>query len=207
MKPVFILLAALAFSTPTPAQQNAKTDSQIYRNSTFGFRYQVPYGWVDRTKEMQPEESPPAGAPNKKATSKDAIKTVAKGEVLLAVFEHPPQAASDTVNSAVVIATESAATYPGLKTAADYLAPLEEVTTAQGLKPAGEATDVEIDGRQLIRADYSRTLTDKLTMHQSTLFMLEKGKIVSFTFIAGTEEEIADLIERLAFGPPKPPGR
>jgi hypothetical protein len=194
----FLLLPAiLCFGLAAPAQQKPKqpTGSQLYRNPTFGFHYQIPYGWVDRTKEMQPQDSPESSS---KAGSKP------KGEVLLAVFERPPLAAGDAVNSAVVIATESASTYPGLKTAADYLAPLEEVTTAQGFKPTGDANDLEIDGHPLIRADYSRALTDKITMRQSTLVMLEKGKIVSFTFIAATDDEISDLLERLAFSPSKP---
>jgi hypothetical protein len=182
-------LAALAQQKPKPS-----TDAQLYRNPTFGFRYEIPYGWVDRTKEMQPENSP--------GSTKAGNKP--RGEVLLAVFERPPQAAGDTVNSTVVIATENASSYPGLKTAADYLAPLEEVTTAQGLKATGDASDIEIDGHPLIRADYSRALAEKVTMHQSTLIMLEKGKIVSFTFIAATDDEISDLMERLAFTPAKP---
>jgi hypothetical protein len=183
-------LASLAQQKPKPS-----TDSQLYRNPTFGFRYEIPYGWVDRTKEMQPENSP--DSPTKTGNKP-------RGEVLLAVFERPPQAAGETVNSAVVIATENASSYPGLKTAADYLAPLEEVTTAQGFKPTGDASDIEIDGRPLIRADYSRALADRVTMHQSTLVMLEKGKIVSFTFVAATDDEISDLMERLAFTPAKP---
>ena len=89
---------------------------------TFGFRYQIPYGWVDRTKEMQ--EGNEAG----------------KAEVLLAVFERPPEATGDTVNSAVVIASESAASYPGLKKAEDYLGPLTELATAKGFKPEGDPT-------------------------------------------------------------------
>ena len=38
-----------------PAAKPAATrneDAQLYRNTNFGFRYQIPYGWVERTKEM-----------------------------------------------------------------------------------------------------------------------------------------------------------
>ena len=76
-----------------------------------GGEVSIPYGWVERTKEMQ--------------EGNDA----AEGEVLLAIFERPPQAAGDTINSAAVIAAESAANYPGLKKAEDYLGPLTEATT------------------------------------------------------------------------------
>ena len=37
-----------------------ESDQGVYRNSDFGFAYHVPYGWVDRTKDMQPESSDPA---------------------------------------------------------------------------------------------------------------------------------------------------
>ena len=36
-------------------------------------------------------------------------------------------------------------------------------------------------------------------MHHSTLILLAKGQIVSFTFIAGSEDENDDLIEFLHF--------
>ena len=78
----------------------------------------------------------------------------AKAEVLLAVFERPPEATGDTVNSAVVIASESAASYPGLKKAEDYLGPLTELATAKGFKAEGEPYALEVESRQLLRADF-----------------------------------------------------
>jgi len=203
-------VAALAASqTPRQPAPSAKTAGQslLYRNPTFGFRYKVPYGWVDRTKEMTEESgerpAPPpasgvASSPNSKQTAGSA------GTVLLAIFERPPEAAGDTINSAVVVAAEPAAAYPGLKKAEDYLGPLNELTAAKGFKPEGDPDVIEIDSRQLIRADYSKPLGpnaggDQLTMHQSTLILLVKGQIVSFTFIAGTADEIDDLIENLGF--------
>ena len=58
-----------AVSAPAPKED----DTLLYRNTTFGFRYQIPYGWVDRSKEMQDGNTP------------------GKAELLLAVFEHPPK--------------------------------------------------------------------------------------------------------------------
>src|SRR2546429_1062505 len=78
-----------------------------YRNTFFGFSYQVPFGWVDRSEDMQDDG--------------DAGKSL----VLLAVFERPPEATGDTVNSAVVIAAGSGSAYRGLTTAADYFGPFE----------------------------------------------------------------------------------
>ena len=37
-------------------------------------------------------------------------------------------------------------------------------------------------------------------MHQSTLVMIEKGYVVSFTFIGGSEDEVDELVEGLSFG-------
>jgi hypothetical protein len=203
-----------------PASKTAKDEAtQSYRNTTFAFRYQIPYGWVDRTKEMrEPEvaeepEAPDPGAAKKAIPDKYAKdpkekpakqKAAAKGEVLLAIFERPPDAIGETINSAVVIASESAASYPGLKKAEDYLGPLTELATAKGFKAEGDPSIAEISALRLIRADFTKPLTDKLTMHQSTLILLAKGQIVSFTFIAGSENEIDDLIDGLHFGAAKP---
>src|SRR6202521_1497613 len=174
-------------TTPRPPAKSAtqNEDAQLYRNPTFAFRFQIPYGWVDRTKEMQ--EGNEAG----------------KAEVLVAVFERPPQAAGDTINSAVVIASESVASYPGLKRAEDYLGPLTELATSKGFKAEGEPYVLEVESRQLLRADFTKPLSDKLTMRQCTLAMLAKGQILSFTFIAGTEDELDDLMDGLHFGPAK----
>jgi hypothetical protein len=190
---------------PTP-------DEQLYRNPAFGFRYEIPYGWVDRTKEMNGSAAPqtpdsPASdstSPSTKPESKTARGSAsAQGTVLLAIFERPPNAPGDTVNSAVVVASESASAYPGLKKAEDYLGPLTELATAKDFKPQGDPGVIEIDSRQLIRADFSKPITDKLSMHQSTLILLAKGQIVSFTFIAGSEDEIDDLIDALHFSAAK----
>jgi hypothetical protein len=213
-----LTLLAAAQTQHKPAARpapNLSEDAQLYRNATFGFRYKIPYGWVDRTREMREQEAegtPDSGnAPGTKGDKsedksdpKQKAASAAQGEVLLAVFERPPQATGETINSAVVIAAESVASYPGLKKAEDYVGPLTELTTAKGFKAAGDPSIFEIDGRELVRADFTKPLTDKLTMRQSTLILLAKGQIVSFTFIAGSEEEIEDLIDTLSFGAAKP---
>src|ERR1017187_480367 len=189
-------LTAHAQSRTAPVTKSpARTeDPQLFRNTAFGFRYQIPYGWVERTQAMK--EGDEAG----------------KSELLLAVFERPPEAAGDTINSAVVIASESTASYPGLKTAEDYLNPLTELATAKGFKPDGEPYAIEVESRQLVRADFIKALSlkstsDKLSMRQCTLVLLAKGQIVSFTFIAGSEEEVDDLMDGLHFSAVRSPAR
>jgi hypothetical protein len=159
----------------------ASTDEGLYRNPEFGFTYQVRYGWVDRTEAMQPADNDPS-----------------KSRLLLAVFEHPPEVTGEGVNSAVVITVESAATYPGLKTAADYMGPLTELTTAKGFKPTQDPYEFPIGSQMLVRGDFAKE-RGQLTMHQSSLVMLRKSLLVSFTFVGGSQDEIDELVEKLVF--------
>ncbi len=150
----------------------------VYHNPKFQFTCKIPYGWVDRTAQMRDDS--------------------AKGNLLLAIFERPPEVSGDTVNGAVIIAAEPAASYPGLKTAADYFGPLSELTAAKGFKVKNAPYEFAVGPRQLPRADYSKQIGE-LTMYQSSLAMLSKGQIVSFTFIAGSEDEVTQQIENLKF--------
>jgi hypothetical protein len=158
----------------------------VYHNAFFGFSCKVPYGWVDRTSEMREDEQP------------------GKALLLLATFERPPDATGNTVNSAVIITAESVASYPGLKTAVDYFGPLTELTNSKGFKVVNEPYTFASGAKQLVRGDFSKQI-GTLTMQQSSLVLVEKSYVVSFTFIAGNDGEINSLIENLAFGPTRNP--
>jgi hypothetical protein len=212
LKPVAVLGAAVMACIPSQGQQASKPPAQssskagakpraqavapdagsvsdgVYRNGFLGFSYKIPFGWVVRTEEMQ--EDPPVDP--------------SKAQVLLAVFERPPEAPSETPNSVVVIAAESISSYPGLKNAADYFGPLKEVTTARGFKVVNEPYEFSIGARQLVRGDFNKELKT-LTMHQSSLVMLAKSYVVSFTFVAGDEDEVSELIEGLSWGAARRP--
>ncbi len=191
---VLLLLPAVSVWAQEPAKNSSRQSGRsvsspveggLYRNSSFGFSYKPPYGWVDRTKQMQDDSADPA-----------------KSRVLLATFERPPEASGDSINSAVIIATESMKSYPGLKTAADYFGPLTEVTTAKGFKVVNEPYEMNVGAKTLVRSDFSKEL-GKLTMHQASLVMLAKGYIVSFTFVGSSEDEVENLIGGLSFTPAK----
>lgn len=156
--------------------------SPVYQDREFDFRYKVPFAWVDRTKEMQDQTSDPS-------TSK----------LLLAVFERPPEVSGDTINSAVIITAENASSYPGLKSAADFVGPLTELTTSKGFKPSDDAYEFPVGATRLVRADFAKAFGN-LTMYQSSLISLKKGFVISFTFIAGSENEMDELMEKLSFG-------
>jgi hypothetical protein len=155
----------------------------IYRNPSFGFSYKLPYGWVDRTADMQ-----------------DDSAAAAKSRVLLAIFERPPEATGDTINSAVVIAVEPLPA--GIKTAAEYLDSLAALTTSKGFQAEEQPHQFAVGTTRLVRADFSKA-RGKLSMHQVSLAEVEKGYSISFTFIGGSADEVNELIEKLSFAPRK----
>ncbi len=152
----------------------------VYRNPELGITYKILLGWVDRTSQT-------GGEPDNSS-----------GQVLLAIFEHPPEVKGDGINSAVLIAAESLSSYASVKTAADYLEPLTEATTAQGFKVINEPYEVTVGAKSLVRSDFSKEM-GKLTMYQSSMVMLSKGNAISYTFIAGSEDEVEQLISHLSF--------
>jgi len=173
-------------STPSAAAtvDRGEASNGFYRNRFFGFSYRIRYGWVDHTDEMR-----------------DASTDPAKATVLLSLFERPPLARGSDVNSAVVIAAESVSSYPGLKNAAQYFGPISEVTEAKGMKPVNDPYEFPVDGKPIFRRDFMKEVSG-VAMHQSTLAMLSKGYVLSFTFIGGSDEEVQQLIEFLRFGTP-----
>lgn len=183
-------LHAQQAAKPAPSQTAPKPDpgditNGVYRNPTFGFTYKTAFGWVDRTKEMREDSNENSSSP--------------KSILLLALFERPPEASGDSVNSAVVVAAEEVASYTGLRNAEQYFGPLTELTKSKGLTVVNEPYEFRVGTTQLVRGDFSKPL-GTLTMHQSTLVMIEKGYVVSFTFIGGSEDEVDELIESLSFG-------
>lgn len=166
-------------SSPGTTKEGVLQDG-VYHNPYFGFSYKLPYGWVDRTSEMS--DGSEAG----------------KSMVLLAAFERPPEATGEGVNSAVVIAAESVASYAGLKTAAEYFGPLTELTTSKGFKVVNEPYEFSLGAKQLVRGDFSKEVASH-PMRQSSLAVLAKGFVVSFTFVAGSEDEVDELVGNLSF--------
>jgi hypothetical protein len=173
-------------TTPEPGELS----NGVYRNPSFGFTYKPPYGWVDRTPEMREASTDPA-----------------KEAVLLGVFERPPEANGEGVNSGVVIAAESAASYPGLKSAAQYFGPLEEITKAKGLTAVNEPYEFPVDGKPIVRRDFVKQFAGGASLYQSTLSWLAKGYVVSFTFIGSSDQEVAGLLDGLSFGKKLAPAR
>jgi len=167
----------------------------VYRNKSLGLACKIPAGWVLRTDEMNTED-------DEQAEAGDAKPDAKSGKVLLAAFSRPPQARAEDVNSSIVIAAESALTYPGLKEAAQYFGPLTEVAKAQGFSVVEEPYEFPVGAKTLPRGDFQKDVGSRV-MRQSTLVMLARGWVVSMTFIGGTEDEVEELVEGLSFALPR----
>jgi len=202
-----ILVSILALSTDSRTQAKPRTPpasppkaqacgpiaDNTLKCPRFGFTYKVPFGWVDRSNEMQDEI--PAASPD---ADRSSPAKSAKSETLLAVFERPPGAPGETINSAVIVAAEPLSSYHEIKQPSDYLGPISELAEQRGFKIVNEPYSFSIAAKQLVRGDFSKE-RGKLTMWQSSLVMIDKGYIVSFTFVAGSEDESQALIGNLSF--------
>lgn len=189
-----LLLALALMTVPATGAQTVSTSAEngphsaidpgtlqngIYRNITFGIHYKVPFGWVDRTEQMREGSSD-------------------KSLLLLEAFERPPEAGGDSVNSAVVITAENVSVYPGLKSAADYFEPLTQITDSKGFHVVNPPYAFAAGSRQLVRGDFNKG-EGKAAIYQSSLVVLEKGYVVSFSFLGGSQDEVDELIGGLSF--------
>jgi hypothetical protein len=163
----------------------------VYRNLSFGFTCKIPDGWVLRTAEMNQQE-----AEDEKEDS--GKKSTTAGQVLLAAFSRPPDARAEDVNGSILIAAESAASYPGLTDAAQYFGPLTEVAKARGFEIDDDPYEFVLGAKTLARGDFQKNVGTRV-MRQSTLVILSRGYLVSFTFIEGTEDEVEELVQGLSF--------
>ena len=189
--------------TTTAAGQRAKPSlpdcdplaGQILRCPKLGFSYKVPFGWVDRTEDMQESASAAATKSEKDGNQANAAET---GKTLLAVFERPPGTSGESPNSAVIIAVELRSAYPQAKIAADYFGPISEIAEQRGFKMDGDPYSFRVGARQVVRGDFSGGV-GKNPIRQTSLVLLERNFILSFTFLASSEDEIDSLIENLSF--------
>lgn len=134
---------------------------------------------------------------------KPAPDSAKDGHVLLAAFSRPPESRAEDVNSSILIAAETAATYPGLKDAAQYFGPLSEVALGQGFQAVEDPYEFVIGAKTVgaktvVRGDFQKDVGTRV-MHQSTLALLARGYAISVTFIGGTEDEVEQLVEGLSF--------
>jgi hypothetical protein len=191
------------------APRNAGIDdgavtNDVYRNKSLGMSFKIPVGWVLRTEEMNGRGDESSSSAKTHDVQGGVSGTGERGwphdcsKVLLAAFSRPPEAKGEDVNSSLLVAVESAASYPGLKEAAQYFGPLTEVAKAQGFAIDEEPYEIAVGGRILVRGDFHKDVGSRV-MRQSSLVMLSHGYAVSITVIGGTEDEVEELIDGLTF--------
>lgn len=195
-------------AAPSSAVDPGSITNGVYRNRFLAISCKIPAGWVLRTDELNAKDdsanepaTPPAQTPSFPTPAEAKHPASSTGaKVLLAAFSRPPGARGEDVNSSILIAAESMAAYPGLKEAAQYFQPLTEVAKAQGFSVDEEPYEIQLGTRVLVRSDFHKDVGTRV-MRQSTLAFLLHGYAVSITVIAGTEDEVEDLIDGLTFSP------
>jgi len=195
-------------ATSDSALDPGSVANNVYRNKTLALSCKIPVGWVLRTEELNAREEKNGEDKNEaekkegeksEEDKKDAPPAASTGaKVLLAAFSRPPEARAEDVNASILIAAESAASYPGLTEAAQYFFPLTEVAKAQGFTPDEDPYEIAIGTKTLVRGDFHKDRGSRV-MHQSTLAMLSRGYAISITVIGGTDDEVEDLIDGLTF--------
>ena len=176
-------------SRPDSPSDLGTVSNGVYRNAAFAFTCKIPAGWVLRTEELNVRDDESAKSEN----------NVERSRVLLAAFSRPPEARAEDVNSSILIAAESSSSYPGLKDAAQYFGPVMEVAKAQGFEMDNDPYEFVLGTKKLARGDLQKNVGSRV-MRQSTLVVLARGYVLSFTFIGGTEDDVEELVQGLSFG-------
>jgi len=177
----------------------------VYRNPAFGVTYKIPPGWVLRTAEMNAREGDSTAKRDFEADARPDGGCPHTGCVLLAAFSRPPDARGEDVNASILIAAESAATYPGLRDAVQYFGPVSEIAQARGFEAADDPYQLVVGSKTLVRGDFQKDVGTRV-MRQSTLVILARGYVVSFTFIGGTQDEVEELVAGLSLAGATKPG-
>ena len=126
---------------------------QLLRCPKFGFTYKVIFGWVDRTADMQQDESLPDQSTNAaptNPTSGTSDSRSRQAQPLLRPswpFSSVLPCAGETINSAAVIVAEPLADYHGIKSAADYFGPISELNEQRGFKVDNEPYAFSVGGK------------------------------------------------------------
>lgn len=173
----------------------------VYRNKPLALSCKIPAGWVLRTDEMNAPLEKKEDEKEASAQPSTPSASSAGAKVLLAAFSRPPEARAEEVNASILIAAESAASYPDLKEAAQYFFPLTEVAKAQGFTADEDPYEIALGAKTLVRGDFHKDVGTRV-MHQSTLAMVSHGYAISITVIGGTDDEVEDLIDGLTFSGP-----
>lgn len=222
-----VILATLLLALTAPAQTHSTSSSPaphakkpaaaanstlddgivtngVYRNKTLAFSCKIPEGWVLRTEEMNARDEKEGGEKEgQELGTKDSAPapraaSSAGSKVLLAAYSRPPDARAEDVNASILIAAETAASYPGLQEPAQYFGPLTEVAEANGFTADEAPYDIAIGSKTLVRGDFHKDVGTRV-MRQSTLAMLSHGYAISITIIGGTDDEVEDLVDGLTF--------
>ncbi len=194
--------AKASASSATSTLDAGAVSNNVYHNKSLALTCRIPDGWVLRTDELNARDDDKTRDAKGNPAQPDTPPASSTGaKVLLAAFSRPPEAKAEDVNSSILIAAESASAYPGLTEPAQYFFPLTEVAKAQGFTPDEDPYEIAVGAKPLVRGDFHKDVGTRI-MRQSTLVMLSHGYAISITIIAGTDDDVEDLIDGLTFATP-----
>lgn len=166
-----------------PQPDEGTVTDGIYSEKFFLLRYAIPQGWVVKTGEMR-----------------EGIPGQENATLLLSTFAKAAPSAGE-INPSVNITAESAAAYPDVKTADDYMESISEFVTSKGFTELNPPGEISIGGVPFLRSDFQKQEGD-LTTYQATMVTIRRGYILQVTAISGDEEQLTPLLSRLRITAP-----
>jgi hypothetical protein len=211
-----IVLLALCLRALTQSDPGTYDDSsRLYRNRTYAFSCRVPAGWVLRTEQIKPDgaadnqvllaafERPP-----------EAISATPASTILIASESQSAYPGMKTAEDYFAPLTE-VVTAKGFKAVNDpypfavgaVQVMREDFSHEQKDRPEKDHPEKdhpekdhperERPGKE--QSGKEQSDKDRATTYQSTLVVLSHGSIVSFSFLAASEDDVDNLIENLSF--------
>ncbi len=166
-----------------PQPDEGSVADGVYSEKFFLLRYAIPPGWVVKTGEMR-----------------EGIPGQENAMLLLSTFAKAAPSTGE-INSSVNITAESAAAYPDVKTADDYMDSITEFVTSKGFSVLNPPGEISIGGVPFLRSDFQKQEGD-LTTYQATMVTMQRGYILQVTAISGDEEQLTPLLNRVRITAP-----
>jgi hypothetical protein len=196
---LFISIALITMACGS-ADQRSPNDGTLtdaaYENTYFGFTLPLPTGWSVATPQTEAhliEVGRRTLADADELLQAGIEAASAKSFQLLTVSEHPV-GAPVPFNPMIIVAAESVAHAPGVKTGADYLFHLRGVLESSSVpyEPRGEIVAFDLGGRPFHRRDFEVSPPSGIT--QSYIFAREGDYALGFILTARDQSELEHLL-------------
>ena len=160
--------------------------NDVYTNSTYGFSWKVPPGWV-----VVPSKNPVAPSPNSREAG--LMQAAQVNHVLLVMTENAPMKKSTQRKSLQIVATRLLKE-PTPKEGQDYLVYSKRTARERNMpvEYLGDPTEVTINGRKLWTIALNQT-TDGATQHVEQYVTTQGSVLLQFMLVSPDEAGLKDL--------------